>query len=101
MALLVLLCAAIVSTGAVLVVPSTKNIRVRQLAVAYWAVMAVLLAAALVDSAEEGRLGIEMFLHFDRLSEHAAIGVLVAAVVLIAWTIFCLFNGFGRTGDNQ
>lgn len=97
MALLVLMCAAIVSTGAALVVPNSKNIRVKQLACAYWAVVAVLFVAALVG----GNLGIDTFLHFDQLAEHAAIGVLVAAVVLIAWTIFCLFNGFGRNGDDR
>ena len=97
MALLVLMCAAIITTGAALVVPSSKNIRVRQLAYAYWAVVAALLAAALLgDDA-----GVDTFLHFDQLAEHAAIGVLVAAVVLIAWTIFCLFNGFGRSGDDR
>ena len=100
MALLVLLCAAIVSTGAALVIPSSKNIRVKQLAFAYWVVVTAALAAALIDSVDEGGVGIETFLHFDRLAEHAAIGVLVAAVVLIAWTIFCLFNGFGRNGDD-
>lgn len=97
MALLVLMCAAIITTGAALVVPSSKNIRVKQLAIAYWAVVVALFVAALAgDDA-----GIDTFLHFDQLAEHAAIGVLVAAVVLIAWTIFCLFNGFGRSGDDR
>ena len=97
MALLVLLCAAIITTGAALVVPSSKNIRVKQLAIAYWAVVVALFVAALAgDDAS-----IDTFLHFDQLAEHAAIGVLVAAVVLIAWTIFCLFNGFGRSGDDR
>ncbi len=97
MALLVLMCAAIITTGAALVVPSSKNVRVKQLACAYWAVVAALFVAALVG----GNVGVDAFLHFDRLAEHAAIGVLIAAVVLIAWTIFCLFNGFGRSGDNR
>jgi uncharacterized membrane protein len=101
MALLVLLCAAIVTTGAVLVIPAPKNIRVRQLAIVYWVVIVVLLVAAVVDSLDEGGVSLETFLHFDDLAEHAALGVLVAAVVLIAWTIFCLFNGFGRGGDDQ
>ncbi len=101
MALLVLLCAAVVTTGAALVIPQPKNIRVRQLAIAYWAVVLVLLAAAVVDSLDEGGVSLGTFLHFDHLAEHAAIGVLVAAVVLIAWTIFCLFNGFGRSGDDN
>lgn len=97
MALLVLMCAAVVATGAALVIPSSKNIRVKQLARAYWAVVVAVFVLALVGSG----FGADTVLHFDHLAEHAVLGVLTAAVVLIAWTVFCLFNGFGRNGDDQ
>lgn len=96
MAVLVLFCAALVCTGAALAIPSQKNLRVRQLARAYWVITAVLVAIGLLSG--QGR---DSYLHFDRLSEHAALGVLLVAIVLVAWTIFCLFNGFGRGGDER
>lgn len=96
MALLVLLCAAIVCTGAAFVIPRSKNTRVRQLACAYWAVTVLLLVLGFV-----GQGGLDAFLHFDKLAEHAALGILLVALVLAVWTVFCLFNGFGRNGDEQ
>lgn len=96
MVVLVLLCAAAVCTGAAFVIPRPKNVRVRQLACAYWIVTAVLVVLGLAS-----RAGLEAFLHFDKLAEHAALGVLLVALVLAAWTVFCLFNGFGRNGDER
>lgn len=101
MALLVLLCAALVATAASYAIPPAKNVRVRQLAVAYWIAFAALCVAGIADygRGEERLFGV--FLHFDHLAEHAAMGVLVVAAILVAWSIFCLFGGFGRSGEDQ
>lgn len=96
MAVLVLFCAALVATGAAFAIPSPKNVRVRQLACLYWGVLAALVVLGLA-----ARGGIDSFVHVDKLAEHAALGVLLVAIVLVAWTIFCLFNGFGRGGDDR
>ena len=98
MSLLVLLCAAVVCTGAALVSPRPKNIRVKQLAGAYWVVSAAVFIYAAVDN---GGVGDGMLLHFDSLGKHAAAGAAIAALVLFGWAVFCLFRGFGRDLEND
>ena len=95
MALLVVFFAALVTTGAAYAIPSTKNRRVRQLAVAYWAAVALMVAAGFAQGG-----GLDAFLHVEELGNHAALGFVVAAGVLLVWSVFCLFNGFGR-GDER
>ncbi len=96
MGVLVLFCAAVACTGAAFAIPNPKNIRVRQLARAYWVVTAVLVAAGLAS-----RTGMGAFIHLGKLAEHAALGILLVALVLAVWTVYCLFNGFGRNGDDR
>lgn len=98
MSLLVLLCAVVVCTGAALVIPCPKNIRVKQLAGAYWVVSAAIFIFAAVDN---GGVDDGMLIHFDNLGKHAAAGAVIAALVLFGWAVFCLFKGFGRDLEND
>ena len=98
MSLLVLLCVAVVCTGAALAIPSPRNLRVKQLAGAYWIACVAVFIFAAVDN---GGVGDGMLLHPGCLEKHAAVGAVVAALVLFGWAVFCLFKGFGRDLGND
>lgn len=94
MALLVVFFAALVATGATLVIPRAKNLRIRQLAGAYWLAGLAMLAGGFAQGG-----GLDAFFHVEELGNHAALGIVVVAAIMIVWTVFCLFNGFGRGGE--
>lgn len=95
MAMVVVFFAAVVVSAAALVIPESKNLRIRQLALAYWAVWTLMLAMGFAQGG-----GVDAFLHMESLGDHTASGIAVAALILLVWTVFCLFNGFGR-GDER
>lgn len=99
MGFVVVLCAALVASCAVYLIPAPKNLRVRQLAAALWGALAVLLVVAVLD--RWSGLGLHDAMGVDLLAAHASLGFFIVAAILGAWSVFCLFNGFGRGGDDR